>query len=75
MARKKITLSKNMKRGNALKVITLVMGDAIALYAALFVALLIRYGGSFYRQFLDYHVVPFTVVFIPMLLIFYIAGL
>jgi exopolysaccharide biosynthesis polyprenyl glycosylphosphotransferase len=64
-----------MKQGNTLKAISLAMGDVIALYAALFIALLIRYDGGFYRQFLDSHAVPFTVIFVPWLLIFYIAGL
>jgi len=64
-----------MKLGNELKVTMLVVSDAIVLYVALFVTLIIRYGGDFYGQFLDSHVVPFTVVFIPWLIIFYIAGL
>jgi exopolysaccharide biosynthesis polyprenyl glycosylphosphotransferase len=64
-----------MKKGRTLKTITLFLGDIVVLYAALFAALLIRYGNSFYRQFIDVHFVPFTVIFVPWLIIFYIAGL
>ena len=64
-----------MKKGHLFKTTTLFVGDVIALYISLFAALLIRYGGGFYRQFLDSHLVPFTIIFIPWLLIFYIAGL
>ncbi len=35
----------------------------------------IRYSGWFYGQFVNVHLMPFTVVFIPWLAIFYIAGL
>ena len=55
--------------------IALAAGDVVIFYAALFVALFIRYGGDLYNQFLERHAVPFTVIFIPWLLIFYIAGL
>ena len=58
-----------------LKIFTLFLGDIVALYASLFIALILRYGPAFYDQFLKSHVVPFTVIFIPWLIIFYIAGL
>jgi exopolysaccharide biosynthesis polyprenyl glycosylphosphotransferase len=64
-----------MKKGYVFKVMALFIGDVVALYAALFIALLVRYGGGFYRQFVGSHIVPFTVVFVPCILIFYTAGL
>ncbi len=56
-------------------VFLLFLGDVVALYACLFLTLYVRYGGAFYDAFLDAHVLPFSIVFIPWLLIFYIAGL
>jgi len=53
----------------------LFLGDIIALYAALLLALALRYGGGFYREFLNVHAAPFTIIFIPWLLVLYIAGL
>ncbi len=64
-----------MKKGNALKIAALFIGDTVMLYAALLAALFIRYGNGFYRQFVGVHFVPFTIVFIPWLVIFYVAGL
>jgi exopolysaccharide biosynthesis polyprenyl glycosylphosphotransferase len=58
-----------------LKVFTLFLGDIMALYVSLFLALILRYGPAFYEQFLKSHVEPFTVVFIPWIIIFYVAGL
>jgi exopolysaccharide biosynthesis polyprenyl glycosylphosphotransferase len=60
---------------NKFKTFLLLLGDLAILYASLFVALIIRYGNSFYREFVDVHLAPFTIVFIPWLIIFYIAGL
>jgi exopolysaccharide biosynthesis polyprenyl glycosylphosphotransferase len=56
-------------------VFLLFVGDIAALYAALFISLALRYGGSFYKEFVDTHAVPFTVLFIPWLIIFYVSGL
>ena len=53
----------------------LFLGDIITLYAALLLALIVRYGMGWYREFLDVHFAPFTVVFILWILVFYIAGL
>jgi exopolysaccharide biosynthesis polyprenyl glycosylphosphotransferase len=64
-----------MKRGNTLKIASLFVGDVVALYAALFITLLIRYGGDFYGQFIKVHFVPFTIIFVPWVIVFYIAGL
>ena len=60
---------------NKLKVVLLFVGDVIALYAGLFVTLVIRYGGGFYSQFVNAHAAPFTFIFALWLIVFYIAGL
>jgi exopolysaccharide biosynthesis polyprenyl glycosylphosphotransferase len=61
--------------GNRTKIFFLFLGDIIALYAALFLTLAIRYGGQFYEQFKLGHAVPFTIIFVFWLIIFFIAGL
>lgn len=57
------------------KLSILFIGDVIALYASLFVTLILRYGNDFYSQFLDTHATPFTIIFILWLIVFYVAGL
>lgn len=61
--------------GNKLKVFLFFVADMAALYAGLFIALLIRYGGNFYAQLLNAQVFAFTVIFILWIIVFYIAGL
>lgn len=60
---------------NSVKIFFLFLGDVIALYAALFITLILRYGNGWYFQLVERHFTPFTIVFIPWLLVFYIAGL
>src|SRR3989344_6481239 len=57
-----------------IKQLTLIFGDIIALYAALFLMIGIRYG-VFSQEFLGAHLMPFTIIFAFWLIIFYIAGL
>jgi len=57
------------------KKLILVIGDIIVLYCALYLALMIRYGGAFSRDIWDDHFFPFTVSFGMWIAIFYIAGL
>ena len=64
-----------MSLRSRIKPVLLLLGDIVALYAALFATLALRYGNDFYDQFLNVHAAPFTIVFVPWLLIFYIAGL
>ena len=64
-----------MRAGNAVKQILLLLGDVVALYAALLIALALRYGAGFYSQFVNIHFAPFTIIFIPWIIIFYVAGL
>lgn len=61
--------------GNKLKVFLFFIANAAALYAGLFITLLIRYGGDFYQQFLTAHAFPFTIIFIIWIVVFYVAGL
>ena len=64
-----------MSSTNRIKAILFVLADAAALYVALFLTLIIRYQGNFYKEFQDSHAVPFTIVFVVWILVFYIAGL
>jgi exopolysaccharide biosynthesis polyprenyl glycosylphosphotransferase len=64
-----------MRSGGKLKVFFLFIGDIVLLYAGLFLTLMIRYGAGFWEQFEDIHAIPFTILFVPWLLVFYIAGL
>jgi exopolysaccharide biosynthesis polyprenyl glycosylphosphotransferase len=64
-----------MDFGNKLKVFLFFVADVVALYAALFIALLIRYRADFYTEFLDAHAIPFTIIFALWIIVFYIAGL
>jgi len=54
--------------------IFLIIGDLLVLYLALFLALIARYGGEFGR-FSDQHIIPFSIIFIVWLSVFYVAGL
>lgn len=69
------SIKKWYKKTVSKKSFILFVGDIIVLYAALFLTLFIRYGGGFWEQFEDAHAVPFTIVFVVWLLVFYIAGL
>jgi len=51
----------------------LIVGDIIALYAALFLTLIIRYGGL-YTQYTTLHAIPFTIIFVLWIFVLYIAG-
>ncbi len=64
-----------MSLGGKSKVVLLFAGDVVALYAGLFLTLAVRYGAGFWVQFTDVHAAPFTVIFVPWLVVFYIAGL
>jgi exopolysaccharide biosynthesis polyprenyl glycosylphosphotransferase len=66
---------KPMKTSRQLKIGLLLTGDILALYASLFIMLLLRYGGEFWSSGAGINFWPFTVVFAPWIIIFYIAGL
>ena len=52
----------------------LFLGDIALLYGALFLTLFIRYGGAFTEN-IYVHLLPFSVIFIAWVLVFYIADL
>ena len=52
----------------------LFIGDIAILYLSLFVGLIIRYGFGFNTQFYI-HLLPFSIIFIIWLLVFYISNL
>ena len=58
-----------------LKSFILWAGDTLLLYVSLVMALALRYGGLPEAAFLKLHIIPFSIIFILTLLIFYIAGL
>lgn len=60
---------------NRVKILLLFLGDIIALYASLFITLAIRYGLGLPDFATDANVLPFSIIFIVWLIIFFIAGL
>jgi len=64
-----------MSLGGKVKTLLLFVGDVMALYAGLFITLVARYGGGFWDAFEDAHAVPFSILFVVWVLVFYIAGL
>ncbi len=64
-----------MGAGNRLKSFLFFLADAAALYAALFITLILRYGAHWFEEFDDAHAFPFTIIFILWIAVFYIAGL
>ncbi|MEK7579987.1 MAG: sugar transferase [Patescibacteria group bacterium] len=57
-----------------MKRIVLFLGDLVVLYASLYITLFIRYGLVF-RDQISIHLIPFSLLFILWLIIFYIASL
>ena len=51
------------------------IGDVFILYITLILTLWLRYDKYFYRELIDVHFQPLTIVFIIWTIIFYIAGL
>ena len=74
-ARAANVLKKAMTLRHRATIFLLFLGDVAALYAALLLTLALRYGGGFYGEFVNVHFAPFTIIFVPWLLVFYIAGL
>jgi len=57
------------------KKLLILIGDVVALYLALFLTLFIRYPGGEFGMRLNDHVVPFSLVFIVWILIFFLMNL
>lgn len=56
------------------KKLALVALDVISLYVALILTLAVRYGAQ-YKEQLNIHILPFTIVFMLWILVFYITNL
>lgn len=63
-----------MKTSNKIKSYFILIGDIITLYLSLFLALILRYGSN-YGKFIDLHFLPFSIIFVLWLLVFYVSGL
>jgi exopolysaccharide biosynthesis polyprenyl glycosylphosphotransferase len=61
--------------GNKTKIFLLFLGDIVALYASLFLTLVAHYGFGFSGDFIDTNLIPFSIIFVIWLIIFFIAGL
>lgn len=57
-----------------MKKLLLFISDIIILFGSLLLTLYLRYGSDIYRQF-DFHLLPFSLIFIVWLMVFYIANL
>ncbi|MCL5017397.1 MAG: exopolysaccharide biosynthesis polyprenyl glycosylphosphotransferase [Patescibacteria group bacterium] len=57
------------------KQILLFIGDIVIFYLSLILTLWLRYTSQFYGQLFDHHLVPFSLILIIWLIVFYIAGL
>src|SRR3989344_216865 len=57
------------------KKILLILGDALVLYLSLYLTLLVRYRSLPSSQVWDENFLPFSLLFVVWLLIFYINGL
>lgn len=64
-----------MKRLIKLKQFIILAGDITVLYSSLYLTLLIRYWSKPSEDLWNNHFLPFTIIFIGWILIFYIAGL
>ncbi|MGM0629029.1 MAG: sugar transferase [Patescibacteria group bacterium] len=53
----------------------LAVGDVVILYVSLWLTLLVRYGRVPDADILDAHLIPFSILFIAWIVVFYIAGL
>jgi len=53
----------------------LVLGDIVAFYMGLWLMLVIRYGKLPTKEFLSLHLLPFSILFVTWLGVFFIAGL
>lgn len=52
----------------------LFLSDALLLYIALVITLYLRYGQDKFNHYYNLHIIPFSIIFVLWLLIFYIAG-
>jgi exopolysaccharide biosynthesis polyprenyl glycosylphosphotransferase len=64
-----------MKRPFFFKQLLLLSGDIAIFYMALFLGLYIRYGAAFDLKIFNAHLLPFSLLYLVWLVIFYIDGL
>ena len=66
-----------MRISNRLETTGLFLGDIVILYVALFIALFVRYGSSSFdfERMSRLHLLPFSILIVLWLLVFFIAGL
>src|SRR3989338_11515118 len=66
-----------MRISNRLETTGLFLGDVVILYIALFIALFVRYGSSSFdfERMSRLHLLPFSILIVLWLLVFFIAGL
>lgn len=60
---------------NKIKKIILLAGDIIFLYVSLYITLLLRYGRIPDQQIWDKHFLPFTLIFVVWILVFFVYDL
>jgi exopolysaccharide biosynthesis polyprenyl glycosylphosphotransferase len=64
-----------MKRPFFFKQMILLLGDVAIFYIALFLGLYIRYGNAFNSKIFSSHLLPFSLLYLVWLIVFYIDGL
>ncbi|MFH1246386.1 MAG: exopolysaccharide biosynthesis polyprenyl glycosylphosphotransferase [Candidatus Liptonbacteria bacterium] len=64
-----------MSLSHRVKVFFLVVGDIIALYLALLATLYVRYRSAWLIELTNSHLLPFSIIFVLWLTVFYVAGL
>lgn len=58
---------------SAFKKVALLIGDIVTLYAALILTLFIRYKPTFFKESFQHHFIPFSLIFIIWLIVFYLT--
>ena len=58
-----------------IKQFLLFFGDLVCLYLSLFLTLILRYGPNFSQDLWQQHLVPFTIIYLIWLIVFYINDL
>lgn len=64
-----------MNNDRTIKIILILLGDLVLLWAALLAALMIRYWPELKWEFIDLHITPFTFIFAAWLVLFGAFGL
>ncbi len=62
------------KTSLTLKKIILLLGDVVLLYISLFLTLFLGFWGEFTSEIFNLHLIPFSIIYLFWLIIFYISG-